>query len=71
MSFHKTHLIYASEMQHVIIPFRPFSWISLIRTQYSAPIKLQLVCCVLIVHKSSILIPVAKRERAMYMSLTV
>ena len=68
MSFHKTHLIYASEMQHVIIPF---SWISLIRTQYSAPIKLQLVCCVLIVHKSSILIPVAKRERAMYMSLTV
>ena len=68
MSFHKTHLIYASEMQHVIIPF---SWISLIRTQYSAPIKLQLVCCVLIVHKSSILIPLAKRERAMYMSLTV
>ena len=68
MSFHKTHLIYASEMQHVIIPF---SWISLIRTQYSAPIKLQLVCCVLIVHKSSILIPVAKRERAMYMSLNV
>ena len=46
MSFHITHLIYASEMQHVIIPF---SCISLIRTQHSAPIKLQLVCCVLIV----------------------